>query len=114
MRHLLSSHRRLNQRQLAEPSRRCVNVHVHVVALVDATVFALPALSTRCFPHPLYQLWGGGCHRVPSTPTRRSVDVIGLVAAMVAVINLEGPTRLVTRLFPPTIIQRWGGLQRRL
>ena len=28
--------------------------------------------------------------------------------------NLARPTQLVTRLFPPTLIQRWGGLQRRL
>ena len=45
---------------------------------------------------------------MPSTTNRRSVDVIFLVAAMVAVINLERPTRLVTRLFPSAPIQRWG------
>ncbi len=53
-----------------------------VAALDVATVLALPALQMRCFPHPLYQHWGEGYRCVPSTPNRRSVDVIGCVAAI--------------------------------
>ena len=82
-----------------------------VIALDVATVLALSALLMRCFPHPLYQHRGEGYRCMPSTTNRRS-DVIGLVTAMVAVINLACLTRLVMRLFPPTLIQHWGGLQR--
>jgi hypothetical protein len=46
MRHLSLSHRRLNHRRLAEPSRRYVSVHVHVVPSPHDEVLPSPPLPT--------------------------------------------------------------------
>jgi hypothetical protein len=72
--------------------------------------------------------WGGNINRrLPSfcrivgritsgqqRTTQLYVVVIGLIAAPVAVIDRARPILRTTRLFPPSLNQCWGGLQRQL